>query len=252
MKHVFPKDPQIDFVYRNTVGENYETLGARVAFGHPFHVGDGLMRAIFAEEFEPKTWEQARQDATAGRPLTFFSESTGNLITRSAWDTDATQLHFMIRSVGGGHQYADRTHFSLHALGRYWAIYKPLRQLEEHYQPKHRSVILIDGQGPGMANARAVGLSDKEGATFAAADAKMAYEWNTGGNNRFPKGGQRVTFTANDFRLHKSSLPWMDLPWSDLPYWQTSYKGAEMWLPINTVAKAFRTVGLARANILTR
>ena len=246
VKHLFPKDPAIDFVYRNTVGEDYESFARPVAFGHPFFLMTGLVQAIFAEEYAPKSWDQARADAAAGKPLTFFSEGTGNLITRDAWDKDAVQLHFLTRCVSGGHQYADRTHFSLHALGRYWAIYKPLRQQEEHYQPKNRSVILIDGQGPGMAMARCAALDDAAGATFIAADAKPAYEWNTGGNDRFPKGGQRVPFVANDFRLHKSDLPWMDLPWSDLPNWQTSSKGSELWLPLGSVRRAFRTAGLVR------
>ncbi len=246
LKHLFPRDPAIDFVYRNTVGENYETFKAPVRFGHPFFIAAPLIQAIFAEPYAAKTWDQAHADATAGKPLTFFSNDSGNLITRSSWDKNALQLHFLARSTSGGHQYADRTHFSVHALGRYWAIYKPLRQVEEHYQPKNRSVTLIDGRGPGMTMGRVAALADTLQATFIAADAKSAYEWQSGGNDRFPKGGQRVAASANDFRLHRSSLPWMDLPWSDLPYWQTSIKGAEMWIPHNQVQRAFRTAGVVR------
>jgi hypothetical protein len=227
MKHLFPNDPGIDFVYRNTVGEGYDIFRQPVRFGHPFHVADGLVQAIFAEEYAPKTWDQARADATAGKPLTFFSDGTGNLITRTTWEPDAVQLHFLTRSVTGGHQYADRTSFSLYGLGRYWAIYKPLRQVEEHYQPKNRSVVLIDGEGPGMTMGRCVAMADEPQATFIVADAKTPWEWDSGGNNRFPKGGERITAAANDFRLHRSELPWMNMPFSDLPYWQTSMKGSE-------------------------
>jgi hypothetical protein len=247
LKHYFPTDPAIDFVYRNTVGENYETFCKPVHFGHPFHLNDGLIQAIFGDEYdETKTWDQAQAAATAGKPLTYFSVDTGNMITRSEWSRDALQLHFLTRCVAGGHQYCDRTHFSLNALGRYWAIYKPLRQVEEHYSPKNRSVILIDGKGPGMATSRCVDMEDNAEATFIAADARTAYNYTTGGNNRFPKGGEQVPFTANDFRLVKSDKPWMNLKWSDLPNWQTSMKGSELWLPINTVRRAFRTAGLVR------
>jgi hypothetical protein len=246
MKHIFPNDPATDFVYRNTVGEDYASLKGQIHFGHPFHLADSLIQAIFAEDYVPKSWEQAHDDATAGKSLTFFSNATGNLITSSSWDTNALQLHFLTRSVSGGHQYADRTHFSLHALGRYWAIYKPLRQVEEHYSPRNRSVVLIDGQGPDMTMGACVAMEDDPQATFIAADAKNAWEWGSGGNNRFPKGGVRVTATPNDFRLEKSDLPWMNLPFSDLPYWQTSMKGAENWIPRSPIQRAFRTAGLIR------
>ena len=247
LKHYFPNDPTLDFVYRNTVGENYENLGKSVHFGHPFHLNDGVIQAIFCEEFDgSKTWDQALAAATAGKPLTYFSEDTGNMITRTAWESDAVQFHFLTRCVGGGHQYCDRTHFSLHALGRYWGIYKPLRQVDEHYSPKNRSVVLIDGKGPGMATAKCVDFQDNPEATFIVADAKSAYNFTTGGNNRFPKGGEPAPFTGNDFRLQKSTKPWMNMPWSDLPYWQTSMKGSELWKPINTVQHAFRSAGLVR------
>ena len=247
LKHYFPSDPAIDFVYRNTVGENYKTFGGNVHFGHPFHLNDGVIQAIFGETYdETKTWDQAQAAATAGKPLTYFCVDTGNMITRSEWSKDALDLQFLTRCVGGGHQYCDRTAFSLYGLGRYWSIYKPLRQVEEHYAPKNRSVILIDGKGPGMATSRCVDMQDNQQATFIAADAKTAYNYTTGGNNRFPKGGIRVPFAPNDFRLEKSVKPWMNLPWSDLPNWQTSMKGSELWLPINTVQRAFRTAGLVR------
>ena len=222
-------------------------------FGHPFHVADGLVQAIFAEEYAPKTWDQARADATAGKPLTFFSDGTGNLITRTTWEPDAVQLHFLTRSVTGGHQYADRTSFSLYGLGRYWAIYKPLRQVEEHYQPKNRSVVLIDGEGPGMTMGRCVAMADEPQATFIVADAKTPWEWDSGGNNRFPKGGERITASANDFRLRPSDLPWMNMPFSDLPYWQTSMKGSEQWVPRKSnIDRAFRTAGLVRGHASLR
>jgi hypothetical protein len=247
LKHYFPNDPALDFVYRNTVGEHYEAFGGNVHFGHPFHLNDGIIQAIFGDPFdETKTWDQSQAAATAGKPLTYFSVDTGNMITRSEWSRDALQLHFLTRCVAGGHQYCDRTHFSLHALGRYWGIYKPLRQVDEHYLPKNRSVILIDGKGPGMATSRCADMQDNPEATFIAADAKTAYNYTTGGNNRFPKGGKPAPYTANDFRLLKSDKPWMSLPWSELPNWQTSMKGSELWLPINTVQRAFRTAGIVR------
>jgi hypothetical protein len=246
-KYLFPNDPAIDFVYRNTVGENYEFFSGPVHFGHPFHLLDGLVKAIFAENYAPQTWQQAHDAATAGKPLTFFSNGTGNLITRASWDSNTVALHFLTRSVSGGHQYADRTSFSLYADGRYWAIYKPLRQVEGHYAPRNRSSVLIDGEGPGMTMCKCVDMQDNPQATFIAADARVPWEWDSGGNDRFPRGGKPVPFVANDFHLHPIDLPWMNMPWSDLPYWQTSYKGSENWIPRKTsMQRAFRTAGLVR------
>ncbi|MFP5039843.1 hypothetical protein [Parasediminibacterium sp. JCM 36343] len=247
IKRMFPNDPTIDFVYRNWVGDDYAFLKKQVHFGHPLLLDNGLMNSILCVPYdESKSYTQAHDMATAGKPLTFFSNNTGNMITRTSWDKDCLQLHSLTRNVAGGHVYADRSHFNIHALGRYWVIYKPLRQVEEHYLPKHRSVDLIDGKGPGFAPGKTVDMQDNADATFIAGDYKTSYDWTTGGNNRFPKGGVQVLFTANDFPLHKSSLPWMDMPYSDLPYWQTSKKGSEWWLPNNPVQKAFRSTGLVR------
>ena len=247
LKHYFPKDAALDFVYRNTIGENYEGIGTNVHFGHAFHLNDGVVQAIFAEEYDAsKSWEEAQKSATAGKPLTYFSADTGNHITRSAWDKGALQLFFLTRSVAGGRVYCDRTHFSIHAQGRYWAIYKPLRQVEEHYAPKNRSVILVDENGPGMAMAKCLDMQDKPEATFVAADAGPSYAYTSGGNNRFPNNSVPVPFSGNDFRFLKSGKPWMDAPWSDLPNWQTSLKGSEQWLPHHPLQRAFRTAGLVR------
>ena len=249
IKYMFPSDPAIDFVYRNTVGEEYQAYSGKVGFGHFFHLGDAMIRAVYGQEYDStKTFDQARAAATAGKSLTYFSDDTCNLITQTAWADDALQFHFLTRAVSGGHQYADRGHFSIHALGRYWAIYKPLRQVEEHYAPQNRSVLLIDGKGPGMSPGRCIGFQDNAAATFIASDFKTTYEWDTGGNNRFPKGGQRVPFSGNFFRLNKSDRPWMDISWSDLPHWQTSMKGAENWVRHLPVQRAFRSGGLVRGS----
>ncbi len=247
VKRMFPNDPAVDFVYRNAVGDDYAFFKGKAHFGHPLLLDVSLMRAVFCVPYdESKTFAQAQAAAVQAKALTYFSDDTGNLITRDAWTSDATVLHFLTRCVAGGHVYADRSSFNLIAMGRHWVIYKPMRQVEEHYAPKNRSVILIDGHGPGYAMGKSVGLADQPGATFIATDTKPAFDWTTGGNNRFPKGGVPSPFTGNDFRLNKSPKPWMNISWSDLPNWQTSKKGSELWLPHYPVQRAFRTAGLVR------
>jgi hypothetical protein len=246
LKYLYPEDPTLDFVYRNSVGENYERFSGKLRFGHLMNVYPALARAIFAQDYDSSvTWDQALKRATDGKPLTYFSEDTCNLITASGWGPEALQLHFLTKAIPGGHVYADRTHFSVYGLGRPWAIYKSMRQVKEHYLPKNRSVILIDGAGVSTVMGKCVMMEDTPDATWIAADAKFAYDYAWAG----PKDKDTIKppFTGNDFRLHKSAAPWMDLPWGDLPNWQTSLKDVELLCKPNTpVQRAFRTSGLIR------
>ena len=246
LKYLYPNDPTLDFVYRNSVGENYERFDGTLRFGHLMNVYPALTRAVFAQEYDSSvTWEESMKRATAGKPLTYFSEDTCNLITASAWNPDALQLHFLTKAIPGGHVYSDRTHFSVYGLGRTWAIYKPLRQVKEQYGPANRSVVLIDGAGVSTVMTKCVAMDDSPGATWIAADAKTAYDYAWAGTR--DKGAIKPPFTGNDFRLHKSNLPWMDLPWGDLPNWQTSVKDVGLMCKPNTpVQRAFRTAGLVR------
>lgn len=246
LKYLYPKDPTLDFVYRNSIGENYERFGGKLRFGHLMNVYPALTRAIFAQEYDSSlTWEQSLKQATHGKSLTYFSEDTCNLITASEWGTNALQLHFLTKAIPGGHVYSDRTHFSVYGLGRTWAIYKPMRQVKEHYMPNHRSVILIDGKGVSTVMGKCVMMEDTPEATWIAADAKAAYDFAWAGGK--DKEVIKPPFTGNDFRLHKSSLPWMDMPWGDLPNWQTSLKDVRLQCKSNTpVERAFRTTGLIR------
>ena len=81
------------------------------------------------------SWDDEFGQMTKGYPLTYFSEDTCNLITRSAWDKDALYLNYLNRAIPGGHQYCDRSHFSLYGLGRFWSIYHYGRQVHEQYLP---------------------------------------------------------------------------------------------------------------------
>jgi hypothetical protein len=246
LKYLYPNDPTLDFVYRNSVGEKYERFSGRLRFGHLMNVYPALMRAIFAQDYDSSvTWDQSLNRATEGKALTYFSEDTCNLITASEWGPNALQLHFLTKAIPGGHVYADRTHFSVYALGRPWAIYKPMRQVKEHYLPQNRSVILIDGAGVSTVMGKCVMMEDTPDATWIAADAKLAYDYAWAGPK--DKGAIKPPFTGNDVRLHKSPLPWMDMPWGDLPNWQTSLKDVGLLCkPNSPVRRAFRTAGLIR------
>ena len=118
---LFPKDVAGDFIYRNQIEGDYtKILGGRVNTQHYFAVMDALCCAIYATDLMPTNFDKELATLSDGRPLTYFSEDTCNMITRSAWSKDALYLNYMTRAVPGGHVYCDRSHFSLYGLGRYW------------------------------------------------------------------------------------------------------------------------------------
>jgi hypothetical protein len=250
---LFPNDVAGDFIYRNEISSDYENVGVKtVNTHHPFAVMDTLCCAIFATDMNPVSWDEEFAQVTKDRPLTYFSEDTCNLITRSAWDKDALYLNYLNRAIPGGHQYCDRSHFSLYGLGRFWSIYHYGRQIHEQYLPANRSVLLADGRGPSIAEAKCVAMVDRPLATFEVTDLSVPWDYENNGLIKVPQGVEKIQnpFTYNQFRLHASPLPWMDYPIGILPDWYTSEKpdptNKADWYRRNTVKKAFRTAGLIR------
>lgn len=259
--HVFPDDAAGALCYRSQVSEGYESLTEkdRINTRHPFSLTDPLICAIYACDVDrDEPWERALARVTEGRPLTQFSEDTCNLITRSGWSSDALFMTYQNRAVMGGHIYADRSHFNLYADGRYWAIYRTLRQVKEHYKPGTRSVVMIDGQGPSTPPARCVACTDGPQATFIATD--LSAPWNYSSNYIEPAKDRGKTvslpYSWNHFRLHPSPLPWMDLPVEGVPNWLSSRKPEPLgknpapfvgWTPRTPgIKRAYRTAGLVR------
>ncbi len=257
---LFPKDVAGNLIYRNQIAGDYSNVGAKaVNTRHPFSTMDALCCAIFASDVSPITREEEFATVTKDRPLSYFSEDTCNLITRSGWQPDALYLNYLNRAIPGGHQYADRSHFNLYGNGRFWSIYQSSRQVKEQYGPIMRSVVMADGEGPSSAEARCVFVVDSPLATFIASDLSNPWNFQTAGFTKPPAGipRQGKTLTYNDFRLHRSPLPWMDLPISHLPDWYSSEKpdAAKLgagensrgdWYRRHEVGKAFRTIGLVR------
>ena len=250
---LFPNDAAGDFIYRNQISSDYENVGVKtVNTHHPFAVMDTLCCAIFATDMDPVSWDDEFVQTTKGHPLTYFSEDTCNLITRSAWDKDALYLNYLNRAIPGGHQYCDRSHFSLYGLGRFWSIYHYGRQIHEQYLPPDRSVLLADDHGPSVAEAKCVAMVDRPLATFEVTDLSVPWDYENNGLTHAPQNVEKIQnpFTYNQFRLHASPLPWMNYPIGILPDWYTSEKpdakNKADWYRRYTVKKAFRTAGLVR------
>lgn len=257
---LFPKDVAGNFIYRNQISGDYANVGSKsVNTHHPFSTMDALCCAIFASDVDPVTEQEEYALVIKNRPLSYFSDDTCNMMTRSAWDKNALYLSYLNRAIPGGHQYCDRSHFSLYGQGRFWSIYQGSRQIKEQYMPTTRSVLMADGQGPSTAEAKCVSFTDMPLATFEATDLSNPWNYQTGGLVKAPAGTTMTGKNAcyNDFRLKPSPLPWMNLPIGELPDWYSSDKPGSAntgsgetnkgdWYQRLSVKKAFRTVGLVR------
>lgn len=250
---LFPKDVAGDFIYRNQIDGDYAGVGPKsLNTHHPFATMDALCCAIFASDLMPSTWDQEYAEVTKDRPLTYYGEDTGNMITRSAWNKDALYMNYLTRTIPGGHQYCDRTHFSLYGLGRFWSIYHFMRQIHDQYLPQNRTVLTADGHGPSTLECRSVALADMPEATFTASDLSLTWNYQNRGLMK-PESGAEMKqnlFNYNQFRIHPSSTPWMDFPIALLPNWYTSEKAQPTddlnWFKAFDVKKAFRTAGVIR------
>jgi hypothetical protein len=252
---LFPKDVAGDFVYRNQIEENYDFVGSKnLNTHHPFAVMDSLCCAIFSSDLMPTAWDDESKQVTKDRPLTYFSEDTGNMITRSAWGKNDLYMSYLNRSVPGGHVYSDRSHFSMYGLGRFWSIYHFMRQIHEQYLPANRSVLMADGNGPSIMEARSAEFIDHPLVTFSCTDLSKTWNYKNTYVEKPGVGAQKIQnpFSYNDFRLHASPLSWMNYSIGQLPNWQTSLKPDPSekadWYKVYDVKKAFRTAGLIRGN----
>ena len=248
---LFPNDMAGNRIFRNQIEENYDGVGV-INTRHPFSTMDALCCAIFASDINAISAEQERQELIQQRPLTYFSDDTCNMITRSDWNDHALMLNYLNRAVPGGHQYADRSHFSLYGQGRFWSIYHYARQINEQYKPNMRSVVMADGEGPSTAEARCVAFVDQPMASFIATDISNPWNFENSKSTKPPAEAQKFhkTLSYNHFRLNSSPLPWMDLPIDQLPDWYNSTKPdpnlTGKWYRKFNVLKAFRSIGLIR------
>jgi hypothetical protein len=269
-KYLFPNDLAVDFVYRNNIKPDYSNFAEPVNTRHPFLATEALVTALYAQEYnESVTLDEERNQVVKSMPSTYFSDDTCNMITRSSWDPKALYLNYLNRAVRGGHQYSDRGHFSIYADGRYWGIYRKLRQVGDQYLPRSRSLILIDGEGSTLAPGKCIAFEDQPGGTFEVSDLKPTYDYLANSLVHVKDRSKIVMlpFSDNYFRLHPSPMPWMDLPLDAGPDWYTSRKPnlwgldtgnhvaakndepppSVLWHQAEIpVKKAFRTAGLVR------
>lgn len=252
LKYMFPGDKVINWVYRQSMGENYEGVPDR-----PDGYFNGLLfAAIFATDYEPANDDPAK----LGLGNTFFCGERALMMTRSGWDKEASMLNLHVRQANGGHAFADRNAIMVAGAGRVWSPngYASFRTFQN-------SVVVIDGKSQSENTpGRLLDFVDKPLATFAVGDAKFTWDWTwktvdpkkgaytaamvRAGQVELQPGWELETHTANDFSYTKQPYAYLDVPISENPHWVLP-KGivrAVARKPNYPVEKAFRTAGLVR------
>ena len=211
---------------------------------------------------QPTAFEAAARAANDGE-TTFVESNRGLVYARSGFGVDAARLEFSVRQDLGGHTHADRNNFNFSALGRTWAVYRtegstvgPTGNVVAETQ--YHSGVLIDGLGQGLNSyevakqgGKLVSVVDTAAATFAAGDAKVAYDWTwaTHVGSLVTPGPQDafVTESLNDYRMTKAAEPWYAEPLADRPSWRgMGFDEAFLKTPYNPMRSAYRTTALVK------
>ncbi len=169
-KYMYPKDPIIDYTWRNRVGENYENGGP----GNDVGIRSWVVPLLGTDHFpQPVTAAELNQ------PLTYFSPERGYLIARTGWDKDALKLDFEAKQDYPimGHNHADANNFNLDALGRMWVT-------DTGYHGSggnQHNEVMIDGvpESPWPApGGHWVDLVNTPDVVIGVSDAKHAYDYH--------------------------------------------------------------------------
>ncbi len=243
-KYLYPKDPLVDFVFRNAFSSKGEDSSAyRVPF-----VGGNLLAAICAENFQSSVpWDEAlAKQIRPVTPKTCWFPYRGLLVTRSDWTPDATRLYFQPRCVPGGHTNPDRNCFVLHALGRTWVpmeIYQSGSGQVPGDVSMPTSIVRVDDHGSGDAPSGEVDVFDSPRLTSATGDARDAYRVGHGDGNAT---SELIPYTFNQKHHLKMADGWANMPMGKLPDWYNSLKQDRSWSLIHPDARAFRSAALVR------
>ncbi|RMD83444.1 MAG: hypothetical protein D6820_02320, partial [Lentisphaerae bacterium] len=265
LKYLYPNDRRIDWVYRNTVFEDYsfpyrnvycEFSGDRIRvnyWGNP-----ALITIMFLTDYLPDNSDPAR----LGLKESFFDPLRGLVITRSDWTKEASLLHHHCRGASGGHVFADRNNFIFAGKGRMWIV----NDGSHTNNSASNNIVTVDDwkQDP-SAPGKMVDYKRTPLATFSCGDATPAWQWRYQGigNGKYtledakagripiPEGWEKVMLTFNDFTYSPSpadSRPDLNQPLFYRPHWLLPGRATALIRQRTSfpIKNAFRTAGLVR------
>ena len=257
---MYPKNPKVDFAWRNRVqtkwtdgGGNAQLFYDARKFGARSGYGNSLVpAAVFATDIaSTETWT-AHNSATLGS-LDYLDDEGGTLVSRSAYDPDATRLMVHIRQDFGGHTTADRNSFTLGALGRTFINHHNIQDSIYH------SVVHVDD--------KAMKVTEKEGrkmripakvsgwkigadSSFISGDATYAYsnEWKWRNDGVIESGFVADNAKFNDFRRTGNKIveAFGNTSFNLFPHWVSNGLEGIQKKPYQPMRQVYRTIGLVR------
>jgi hypothetical protein len=253
-KYFYQNDPMVDFSYRSLIRDDYRNLPSAIHF---------LWNEQAASALTATTWNPSNDPVALNAPLSFFCGQRAMMMTRSAWDAEATLLTMHTRGASGGHPYPDRNGIMFYGKGRPWFTI-PGGNLGGWAM---NTVLIDEAQQSETTPARVVDYVDQPLATFMVGDAKYSWDWvwsratkdKQGGdisrddvlNNNVETGATAwnlVNQTFNDFAYDQSSRPVFQQPMKFSASWIEMDGILEPFKRmVNTpVLKSFRSAGLIR------
>lgn len=254
LKYMFPKDKNIDWIFRKAVGEDYENVPDRP---------DGYFNALLFFSIFSTDYDAGDADpAKLGLGNTFFCGERALMMTRSSWDKDAMMLNMHTRQANGGHPFSDRNALMVAGAGRVWS---PNGYASFH--TAENSTVCIDGLSQNeIVPGRCVDFVDAAQASFMVGDVKYTWDWDwkrlekNGGyytladvqsdKVAIPPGWQPVINSVNDFAFTKLKYAYLDWPQFSYAHWILPKGALSPYVrqPKLPVSKAFRSAGLVRGS----
>lgn len=256
LKYAYPDDPAIDFLWRRSVGEDYEGLKeVTKVSSHYASYEDLLLQSLFLTDYKSDraTWQE--DYASLDKPLTFFCPQRAMMVSRSDHTDQALQLFLHSQQFYSAHPRFARGNIQFNGLGRPWTYYTRVADaggpLGSVNNAQHYAVVTIDDVPTGYEPCPITRFESNELASFATADVGIGFSW--GGSNKDDESGVKF------LRYKRKYKEWMPLyePSFDFPgYEQTGDNMAgwkvagefsrSTWSPRFPVERAFRTAGLVR------
>lgn len=255
LKYAYPGDPVIDFLWRKSVGDDYEGLKevTKVSF-HYAAYEDLLLQSLFLTDYDSDraTWQE--DYAALNKPLTFFCPQRALMIARSDHSDQAVQLYMHTQQYYSAHPRFGRGKVEFNGLGRPWTYYTRVADasgpLGSVNNAQHYTVVTIDDVPTGYEPTPVTRFETSDIASFSTADVKVGFSW--GG---VAKDNPSVKY-QRDMRKYKEWMP-LYKPSFDFPGieqtglnmagWKVAGEfSRNFWYPRFPVERAFRTAGLVR------
>lgn len=260
VKFAFPEDPVVDYVWRCSVGENYEEIEALKVSGHEFG-GDTLLQLmLFGGDYSSKVGLED-QLKEISPPLDYFCPQRLLVESRSDWSTEALQFMVHAQQMFSAHPRHGHGKFLLNGLGRPWTYHAKIADsagpLGHVADSEHYSTVRVDGVGTGYQNSRGVDFVSKPEAMFVSVDNTFTFTWET---NPKPKtepvwenwGAEILVSQMRPLYQPDRPFPGNSKSLDDLPDWDypghvgTATRTTPPLVHRFPVAHAFRTAGLVR------